>query len=66
MEGVAVVGDSDGVRVAGLKAFWAAVGGSGWLKNKQRCCRRGICYSFFCFLRIVETVRVIYLRFCMA
>jgi len=49
MEGVAVVGDSDGVRVAGLKAFWAAVGGSGWLKNKQRCCRRGICYSFFCF-----------------
>jgi len=31
----------------GLKAFWVAVGGCGWLKNNHRHLRRGICYSFF-------------------
>jgi len=47
----------------GLKALWAAVGRSGWLKNNESRRHRGIWYPVFGFSRIVETVRILYLLF---
>jgi len=35
----------------------------GWPKNNETCRRRGIWYPVFYFPRIVETVRILYLRF---
>jgi len=61
VEGVAVVGDSEGIGVAGWRRFaQPSVRVGGWKTSNVVV---EVLLFIFVFLRIVETVRVIYLWF---